>query len=167
MIKEREFFLTSRFIKFMRNNKSFTLLELAVAIFILIGGILGVMHAYLAFAGLAQFSKNISLAEEVASAKMEDIRSDSFDDVDSYEGIFFPNLNDPYPQDISYQGLDYRGLVYVDDISSDLKQVTVIICWRQGERTIGADWVFGANPDITAHPRPSSPVTLTTLITRR
>jgi len=150
-----------------KKKKFFTLLELMVGIFILAGGILMIMYAYLAFAGLAQLSKSISLATEVASAKMEDIRSDSFDDVDTYEGVFYPNPNDPYPQDIRYQSLDYRGLVYVDDISLDLKQVTVIICWRQGERTIGADWVFEPNPDISAHPRPTSPVTLTTLVTRR
>ncbi len=57
--------------------------------------------------------------------------------------------------------------MYVDDVSSTLKKITVIVCWRQGDRVIGEDWVFDNNPDILGQSRPSSPVTVSTLMTDR
>lgn len=152
----------------MKPRKSFTLMELVVSVGILAGSISAIMYSYIVFSELSQLTKNTSLAVGVAQAKLEDIRSDSFDDIDQYKNqLFFPVSASLYPQDINYQSLDYRGIVYVSDISSNLKQVTVVICWRQGARVIGEDWVFDAGADPTAHAQAVSPVTITTLMTER
>jgi type II secretory pathway pseudopilin PulG len=146
----------------------FTFVELVIAVVILVGSISGIIYSYIVFMDLAKLTQNISLASRVACAKLEDIRSDSFYDIDQYKNqIFYPQADDPYPQEIRYEDLDYRGIVYVDDISSELKQVTVVVCWRQGQRIIGEDWVFQEGVDPSAYPRPNSPVTLITLITER
>jgi len=152
----------------MTKNKSLTFVELIIAIVILVGSIIPIAYSYSVFMGSIRLSKDISFSSRVASAKLEDIRSENFDDVDSYNNqVFYPHPGDIYPGDIRSQYFDYRGIVYVDDISAKLKQVTVIICWRQGQRTIGADWVFDDNPSPSIHPRPSSPVTITTYVAKK
>ncbi|MCF7878789.1 MAG: hypothetical protein K9L95_04890 [Candidatus Omnitrophica bacterium] len=148
-------------------RKSFSLIELTVALGILVVGILGVISSYIGGAALTNTTKNIALASNAAAAKLEEIRSDSFQDVDTYAGIFYPQSNDLYPQDINYQNLNYRGIVYVDSINLRLKQVTVVVCWQQGQRTIGEDWVFESNPDPSAHSVPDSPVVVTTYMAER
>lgn len=152
----------------VNRKKSFTLVELIIAIMILAGSIVPVVYSYSVFMGLARLSKHISFAAGVARAKLEDIRSENFYDVDDYNNqVFYPDVSDFYPQDIRGYDLDYRGLVYIDTISSILKEATVIICWREGQRTIGADWVFESNPDPASHSRPDSPVTLKTYLAER
>jgi type II secretory pathway pseudopilin PulG len=152
----------------MIKKQSFTLVELLVAVTIMAGAIAAIIYSYTAFSEISTTTKNISLASRAAYAKIEDIKSDSFYDIDNYKNqVFYPQTDDIYPQDIRYSNLNYRGIVYVSDISSTLKQITVVICWQQNGRTIGEDWVFESNPDPTAHPQPASPVTVTTLIAER
>jgi len=154
--------------KQLGKNKSFTLVELMIAIMILAGSIVSIAYSYIVFTGLIKLSKDVSFSTRAASAKLEDIRSENFYDVDSYNNqVFYPNSSDIYPQDIRSYDLDYRGIVYVDTIPTELKQVTVIICWKEGQRTIGEDWVFESNPDPSTHSRPASPVTITTYVAER
>lgn len=155
----------SRPAKYLR---SFTIIEVVIAAAIMVAGITSIIYSYTVFMNLSHLTGSISMAAEIASAKLEDIRSDSFSDIDSYQNqVFYPQASDPYPQDIRYENLNYRGIVYVENISSNLKQVTVVICWKEGKRTIGPEWVFQTNPDPSAHPQAATPVTVTTLMTER
>lgn len=165
LLKNRWYNLVRESMKSFR--KSFSLIELTVALGILVVGILGVISSYIGGAALTNTTKNIALASNTAAAKLEEIRSDSFEDIDDYKGVFYPQSDDLYPQDIDYQNLNYRGIVYVDDINLRLKQITIVVCWQQGQRTIGEDWVFESGADPSAHPVPDSPVTITTYMAER
>ncbi len=149
-------------------KKSFSLIELTVAIGILVVGILGVISSYIGGAALTDTTKNIALTSNAAVAKLEYIRRETIDSISLYNhDIFPPPEGENSEVDIEYQNLNYRGIIYVDDIDSQLKQVTIIMCWRQGERTIGEDWVFETDANPAEHPRPNSPVIITTLMTGR
>ncbi|MCP4653378.1 MAG: hypothetical protein GY858_08375 [Candidatus Omnitrophica bacterium] len=150
------------------NRKAFTIAELSISICILVGCVSGIIFSTITFMDLGKLTKNISLASRIASAKLEDIRSESFDDIDAYANqVFYPDTSNLYPQDIAFEDLNYRGIVYVSNISSQLKQVTVVICWRQGQRLIGENWVFDVSPNPSLHAQASSPVTITTLLSNR
>ena len=61
---------------------------------------------------------------------MEEIRTSAFTRiVDDYSGVNF--LVNALPQS--------RGVVYINDDNSELLEVTIVVCWRQGDRVIGAD----------------------------
>ncbi len=154
-------------------KKTFTLIEIVVTIAITLVGILGVISAYFSLRSLVSLARNTSLAARVASAKLEDIRGASIQQIkDEYinsPAIFSPKIDDPFPADINYQNLDYRGIIYVaeDSSYSNLIEVSVVICWREGQRVVGQEWVFEADADPSVHSRPTSPVTITTLMVDR
>ena len=150
-----------------KRHKAFTFAELLVAIGILSGSLGIMIYSYLSFLNVSRYSRSISLASQIAAAKIEDIKSDGFDDIAAYNNMIFSATNiTAFPQDITLPQMDYRGIVYVDDFggNTSIKQITVIVCWRQGNRTIGEDWVFDTTPDPTLHARPSSPVSVTTIL---
>jgi type II secretory pathway pseudopilin PulG len=145
-------------------KKSFSLIELTVAIGILVVGILGVISSYIGGAALTDTTKNIALTSNAAAAKFEYMRRETLGSLDDYNNNIFPAGEE---EDIEYQNLNYRGIIYVDSIHSQLKQVTIVMCWQQGERTIGEDWVFEDDANPADHPIPDSPVTITTLMAER
>ena len=60
----------------------------------------------------------------------EEIRNSTFNDIfDNYNGLNFI-VND-IPESM--------GVVYVNDDNPELLQVTISVCWRQGNRVIGED----------------------------
>lgn len=158
-------------------RKAFTLIEVIVATGVLVVGILGVVSTYFGMAVLTETTRNVDLVSNAAAARIEYIRSDTFEGIDEYHHNIYPidshensgGDNGDADDDIKLD-LDYRLIVYVEDVGKEigakLKRVTVVGCWRQGERTIGADWVFD-DPDPSAHPPPESRVTITTLMTER
>lgn len=149
-------------------KKSFSLIELTVAIGILVVGILGVISSYIGGAALTDTTKNIALTSNAAAAKLEYMRRETLGSLSLYDHDIFPSPEEEGSEgDIEYQNLNYRGIIYIDNINSQLKQITIIMCWRQGQRTIGEDWVFEVDANPAEHPRPNSPVIITTLMTGR
>jgi len=158
---------------FKINKKGVTLIEVMLATAIMTVGISGIISSYAALTTLSNMTNDISLATRVATGKLEDLRGASIqqikDDYINNPAVFSPKEDDLFPGDIRYQNLDYRGIIYVEEDAtySDLIEVTVIICWQQGGRVIGEDWVFEDDADPSDHARPFSPVTIITLMTDR
>jgi len=65
------------------DSKSFTLIELLIAIFILAVGIVGVLQAFPLGTRIASFSKMSTVATQLAQAKIEDMISGSYFDLSS------------------------------------------------------------------------------------
>jgi len=153
---------------FKKHNKGFTLVELMIALFILATVIGVIFYSYYASIESANTSRNVSLALGVAKAKMEQIRHYSFQDIyDWDEYVFPPDPIDITKDDIEYEDMTYRGVVYVDNEAGELVSVTVVVGWRQGERVIGDEWLMENNPDPAAHAQATSPVVLQTFFTNR
>jgi hypothetical protein len=92
----------------------------------------------------------------------EEMRNSAFNRiVDDYSGLNFI-VND-IPQS--------RGVVYVDDTNPELLQVTISVCWRQGNRVIGEDTNLNGQLDAgevdNGNNIIDSPVQIVTIIANR
>lgn len=111
-------------------RSGFTLMEVLLATVILASVISAILAAYYSCFVLISTSKNMNITMDAAMGLMEGIRNSAFNQiVDDYDGLNFV-VND-IPQS--------RGVVYVDDTNSELLNVTISVCWRQGNRIIGED----------------------------
>jgi len=143
-------------------NKGFTLVEILLATGILALAICGILAMYISCFTLIATSKNVNIATDAALGLLEEIRSSQFTRiVDDYNGLTFTVNNIPAS----------RGIVYVDDTNSELLKVTVSVCWRQGNRTIGEDTnlngVLDSGEDVNGNGIIDSTVELVTLIANR
>jgi len=112
------------------SSKGLSLSELLIATGILAFAICGVILVYAICSVLIATSRNINIATNAAISVMEEVKSATFSDIYStYNGMTF-TLNE-IPES--------SGIVHVDDSVDELLQVTVSICWRQGNRIIGED----------------------------
>jgi hypothetical protein len=152
-------------------KEAITFTGVMVSAVILLVGILAALSSYFSMGDLAKSSDQLSLATRVAAAKMEEIRSDSFEDLGDYHENIFPTYvltGEISPQDVLLDDLEYRGVVYVDEeIAGLLKKVTIVVGWRKNDRIVGPDWLFDSSPDPSAHSRAESPVTLVTYMGER
>jgi prepilin-type N-terminal cleavage/methylation domain-containing protein len=125
----------------VRKNKSsgFTLAELMVATLILGLVLVGLLGTYVACLDLTELSKNSSIATNIAMAKIEEVRNDTYANIKTdYDstGCGRPSCGKPF--DIT--GLMGKGVSYVDNTNPDLLKITVTVCWRQRNgRIIGED----------------------------
>jgi hypothetical protein len=129
---------------------------------ILVFAICGMLSPYISCAVLVATSKNVNIATNAALGLAEEIRSSSFMNIiDDYNGLIFI-VND-IPQS--------RGVVYVNDDNPELLNVTISVCWRQGNRIIGEDLNLNGSldtgEDINGNGIIDSPVQLNTLIANR
>jgi prepilin-type N-terminal cleavage/methylation domain-containing protein len=113
-----------------RSNNGFTLIEIMLAVGILAFALSAILAAFISCSVLVTTSKNVNIATNAALGLMEEIRTSSFARIyGDYNGLNFI-LND-IPSS--------RGVVYVDDTNPELLEVTISVCWRQGNRIIGED----------------------------
>jgi prepilin-type N-terminal cleavage/methylation domain-containing protein len=108
----------------------FTLVEILLATAILASAVCAILVTYYSCFVLISTSKNINIATNAAIGLMEEIRTSAFTRImDDYNGLNF--VVNALPQS--------RGVVFINDDNSELLEVTISVCWRQGDRVIGAD----------------------------
>jgi len=146
-----------------KSEKGLTLAEVLLATAILAFAVCAILTAYISCAALAATSKNVNIATDAALGLAEEIRSTTFIDIPgSYNQLNF-TLNDIAQS---------RGVVYVDDTNPELLEVTISVCWKQGNRIIGADTnlngiLDAGEQDIDGDGIIHSPVQLLTRIANR
>ena len=145
-----------------KSSDGLTLVELLFSAGILAFTVCGLLVSYSSAMVLAETSKNINIATNAAATLMEQIRTDTFSSiVNDYNGLVF-SVNAMPPN---------AGVVYVDDTNPELLQVTISICWRQGNGVIGEDknlnGVLDAGEDTNGNGIIDSPVQLVTQIANR
>lgn len=144
-------------------NRGFSLAEILLAVAILAFALCGLLAMYSTCFVLMATSKNINIATNAAQGLIEEMRSSSFMRIiDDYNGLNFI-VND-IPSSM--------GVVYVDDTDPELLQVTISVCWKQGNRIIGEDTnlngVLDAGEDKSPYNRIiDSPVELVTRVANR
>ncbi|MDD4954470.1 MAG: prepilin-type N-terminal cleavage/methylation domain-containing protein [Candidatus Omnitrophica bacterium] len=146
----------------MKTKKSFTIIEVLIALAILIIAISSILVTYLSCFMLIDTDKNINIATNAAQALMEEIRSTPFTEImNDYNGLNF-TIND-IPESM--------GVVYVDDTNPELLQITISACFRHRGRVIGEDSNLNGNldvgEDVNGNGIIDSPVELTTRIANR
>ncbi|MBU2103302.1 MAG: prepilin-type N-terminal cleavage/methylation domain-containing protein [Candidatus Omnitrophota bacterium] len=145
----------------MRFRHGFTLVEVVVAIGILATTLCVLLGVYSACTILVSTSKSINIATNAVLGLMEEIRTSSFADIEDYNGLQF--VLNAVPES--------RGVVYVDDTNPELLEVTVSVCWRQGNRIIGEDanlnGALDGGEDQNGNGKIDSPVQIVTRIANR
>ena len=144
------------------SRRGFTLVEVLLAAAILASAISAILMTYYSCFVLISTSKNINITTNAAMGLVEEIRNSAFNRiVDDYDGLNFIVNNIPQS----------RGVVYVDDSNPELLQVTISVCWRQGNRVIGADTNLNGKLDAgevdSGNHIINSPVQIVTIIANR
>jgi prepilin-type N-terminal cleavage/methylation domain-containing protein len=113
------------------NKLGFSLVEVILATAILASALVGILGTYVTCLVLITTSQNVNAATNAAQGIIEEIRSTPFTQVvDNYNGMVFTVNDIPFS----------AGVVYADDsVNAEFLDVTVSICWRQGNRIIGED----------------------------
>ncbi len=113
------------------NKLGFSLVEVILATAILASALVGILGTYVTCLVLMTTSQNVNAATNAAQGIIEEIRSTPFTQVvDDYNGMVFTVNDIPFS----------ARVVYVDDsVNAEFLDVTVSICWRQGNRIIGED----------------------------
>jgi len=144
------------------SSRGFTLVEVLLATAILASAISAILMTYYSCFVLISTSKNINITTNAAMGLMEEIKNSTFNRiVNDYNGLNFI-VND-IPQSM--------GVVYVDDENPELLQVTISVCWRQGNRVIGEDTNLNGQLDAgevdNGNNIIDSPVQIVTIIANR
>ncbi len=130
-----------------KKNRGFSLVEVLVTFAILALCLTGLLATYVSLFYMSDLSRNTSLAVNAVQAKMEEIKNAGFDAITAYNGSF----------DITgFASADARGVVSAADVSSDLRRVRIVACFKSRGLTIGND----------INNCTSSPVEAVTLIVR-
>ena len=156
--------LTPKILKVLKRpyNRGFTLVEILLAVAILGFALCGILAMYSTCFVLMATSKNVNIATNAAQGLIEEIRSSPFTRIiGDYNGLNF--IVNAIPSS--------RGVVYVDDTDPDLLELTISVCWKQGNRIIGEDTnlngVLDAGEDANGNGIIDSPVELVTRIANR
>ena len=144
------------------SRHGFTLIEIIFTIGILAFTICGLLVSYTSAMVLTATSKNVNIATNAAMGLLEQIRTDSFSQiVNDYDGLVFSVNAIP----------SSTGVVVIDNTNPELLQVTISVCWRQGNRVIGEDTnlngVLDVGEDTNGNGIIDSPVQLVTQIANR
>ena len=155
-------------INFFKSKRGFTLLEVLFSLGILAFTICGLLVTYTSSMVLLATAKNANIATNAAMGLMEQIHTDTFSRIaNDYDGMVFTVNGMP-----SINGRpSSSGFVYVNDTNPELLNVTISICWRQGNRVIGEDadldGTLNNTEDVNGNGIADSPVELESLIANR
>lgn len=141
----------------MRKNNGFTLVEVMICAGILVGLFVGLISIYLYCFDLQETARNTSLALNAARARIEQIKTADFDDIEDFNGQIV-QLAEPV-------GVLRIGAEDVTGSNNNLIDIRVVACWRQkGGRIVGTAALDG-NGNFTDCT--DSPVELNTAISRK
>lgn len=149
--------------KEQRNSVTgFTLVEIVLAVAILGSVLCGILGIYASCFVLAATSKNVNISTNAVLSLIEEIRSSPFNRiVTDYNGLNF--LVNGIPAS--------RGVIYVNSTNPQFLEVTIAVCWRQGNRIIGEDrnlnGLLDAGEDINGNAMIDSSVEFITRIVNR
>ncbi len=140
----------------------FTFMEILLAVGILGSVLCGILVTYSSCLVLGVTSKNLNISTNAALSLIEEIRSSTFSRiVEDYNGLNF-SVNEIFFS---------RGVVYVNNTNPQLLEVTISICWRQGNRVIGEDTnlngVLDAGEDTNLNGIIDSPAEFITRVANR
>ncbi|RLC34533.1 MAG: hypothetical protein DRZ76_02500 [Candidatus Nealsonbacteria bacterium] len=147
-------------------KKGFSMVELMIGVTILVFALTSILASYANTFILSDLSRNISIATNAIRAKMEEIKQESFSDLDSFNGTTFSL--------IGFAASDAKGRIEVSDVPgfTDLKEVRIIGCFLSRGRVIGEDSNLNGVLDIDAgedensNARLDSPAEVAALITK-
>ncbi len=149
------------------DTKAFMLAELVVLLGILAVAITSILQLFIHTNALAEMAGNKTAAVSEAQTKIEQIRTNSFNDI----ATKFASGGTP-GNTFDTTLLPGKGVIYIDATNSELLQVDIIICWRDNYgRVIGEDLdldgVLDSGEDANSNGKIDSPVELITYYTRR
>lgn len=150
------------------DNRGFTLVEILVALFILVIGIIGTLQLFNYCAYLAEMSGNTNYVIDQAQSKIDEMRSTAFSNIAvNYAAGGTPgntfNVTNPAG----------KGIIIIDSSTADLLTVEINVSWKneRNDRIIGEDMdldgVLDAGEDINGNGKLDSTVKLITLIARK
>jgi type II secretory pathway pseudopilin PulG len=143
----------------MKNNDGFTLVELLVATVIIIIAFVGVLLSFIRCMELSEMSKNSSLAVSAAKTRMSQINNTPFTLIkNNFDKIAF----DP-------DGLNGKGVSYIDDSISDLLEVKITVCWQQKNGLVvgedqNCDGIYDVGEDLNGNGELDSPLAMVTYV---
>lgn len=149
--------------KELRNSiTGFTLLELLLAVGILATMLCAILVTYSSCFVLAATAKSSNISTNAALGLIEEIRSSPFNQIMAdYNGLNFLVNGIPLS----------RGVITVNNANPEFLEVTVTVCWRQGNRVIGEDknlnGTLNAGEDINGNGVIDSPVKFITRVVNR
>jgi len=172
--------LTSKILKVLKwpYNRGFSLAEILLAVAILAFALCGILAMHTTCLVLMATSKNVNIATNAAQGLIEEIRSAPFAQIE--DGSL--EINDQpfveissnlyrckFPVDVLPSNM---VVVYVDVTNPELLEVTISVCWEQGNRIIGEDTNLNGVLDAGEDKSPynqiiDSPVELVTRIANR
>ncbi len=145
----------------------FTLIELLFTFSILATSILGILLTYISMFILLDLSRDLTLANNAAQAKMEEIKNIDFSNLSSEAGSFDLTA-------YGFPSVDSRGIIEVDTDSlgyaGELTRVRILAFFRSRGRVIGEDLnlngVLDPGEDRNLNRELDSPVEVITLIAK-
>jgi Tfp pilus assembly protein PilV len=145
-----------------RKRAGLTLIELLISFAVLVTAVSGILLSYLRCLELNEIARNLTLSTELARARMETVKSTTFDQIK----LTYDLTNFPTP------GMNGRGAIYVNDANPDLLQIIVSVSWQQKNgRIYGEDknlnGVLNVGEDTNGNSLLDSPVQLVSSIYRR
>lgn len=146
-------------------RKALSFIELMVAVAILTLGLTALLASYVNMFLLIDLSRDSTRATKAIWARMEEIKKESFRNLDSFNGTIF--VLDGFGAD------EAKGRVEIRDVSgySNLKEIRIVGCFRSRGRIIGEDLNLNGILDISEgedannNLRLDSPVELITIVT--
>ena len=127
--------------KSTRSKSGFTLLEVMIALAIIAGALVVILHCHLIGVNLANRVKGISLASLLAQEKMEEIEMELALEEGEEEGDF-----EEYPG-FQWRVVVSRAELFEEEIEV-LKKATVTVCWfdgRDGQELEVVSYLLGSD----------------------
>lgn len=150
------------------DKKGFTLIEILVALFVLVIGILGTLQLFNYCAYLAEMSGNTNYVIDQAQSNIDEMRSTSF----SLIATNYASGGTP-GNTFALTSPTAKGVITIDSSTADLLTVEINVSWKneRNDRIIGEDLdldgVLDAGEDVNGNGKLDSPVKLITLIARK
>jgi len=147
-------------------RKSFSLIELMVAVAILVFALTAILASYANMFILADLARDITNANNAVRARIEEVKRADFTNLDSFNGTTF---------DLSgFDAAESEGRIEVRDVAgyTDYKEIRVVGCFMSRGRIIGEDTNFngvldlGQGEDADGDGVLDSPVEVITLVAK-
>ena len=112
-------------------TKGFTIIELLVAIFVLVVGIVGVLNAFPLGVQVEKSAQMATIATQLSQAKMEEIISKSFTDISSESKQPLASPFSAYSREVEVVCYDPNGVTLPPDCpDTGIKKIKVTVSWK-------------------------------------